>query len=101
MFALENVSHGAYEAYVTVNDDPTTLSLSVSANNISGKAVETFKGITYEGGETPADIRITENFRRSVSLTFTDDSGEVIYVDASRSGDSSNGTTWATAKKTI
>ena len=101
VFALENVSHGAYEAYVTVNDDPTTLSLSVSANNISGKAVETFKGITYEGGETPADIRITENFRRSVSLTFTDDSGEVIYVDASRSGDSSNGTTWATAKKTI
>ena len=101
VFAFDCVADGLYEAYLTVDGDPKTLSLNVAANNPSGKAVETFKGINYEGAEPPEDKVITEKFRRTVSVTFPDDTGEVIYVDSSRPDDSGSGSAWATAKKTL
>ena len=101
---FSNPANGTYIAFVMLEDEPKTYSLSVMADNASGKAYETFKDIIYEGCEPPEDRPLGENFQRTTSVTFSDDEmvdGEVIYVSAASGNDSRDGTSWASAKNTI
>ena len=103
-FVLDNPANGVYTAYLTISETPTTYSLSVTADNASGTAYETFQDIIYEGAEPPDDKPLGEDFQRAVSVTFADgevEAGSVMYVSASRGNDSYDGSTWAKAKKTI
>ena len=103
-FVFANPANGTYTTYVTLDGEPKTYSLYVTADNASGKAYETFKDIIYEGGEPPDDKPLGENFQRTTSVTFADEEvmdGEIVYVSAANGDDSRDGATWATAKRTI
>lgn len=104
---LDNYSAGLYRAYFTLEGNASDYTLSVAANNDSGAAVVTYVNVEYSANEDgtvpepPADVRVGENFSRTIDVSFAEDVQGIVYVDAARSSDSGNGLSWSTAKKTI